>query len=290
MVGIMSLLIEVAGFKNLGFPTLAQAIHIIPLSFFQVFQQILSSIAISRIPVSLSHTIKATSPVITCLIYAVFFNVSYSNRVYASLVPLTFGVMLLSHSSFVFDAVGILCAISSTVIFVLYNLASKKAFNQAASQHSKYKMDKLNMLFLSAIQAWILMAPVWLWTEGHKFPIDKLSFKIIGLFLLNGLSNFLQSLSSFLILSYVSPISYSIASLFKRIFVILFSILYIGGAIDNEKIVGVVLTLVGLYMYDQTKKEISKGEYKIAAMQELEAETLPTHKKNETIKFSIAQN
>lgn len=173
MVGLMSLLIEVAGFRNLVFPTLAQAIHVIPLSFFQVFQQILSSVAISRIPVSLSHTIKATSPIITCLIYAIFFNVSYSNRVYLSLVPLTFGIMLLSHSSFLFDAVGILCAISSTIIFVLYNLASKKIFNQAASQRSKYKMDKLNMLFLSAIQAWILMAPVWVWTEGVSYYITS---------------------------------------------------------------------------------------------------------------------
>ena len=166
MVGILSLLIEVAGFRNLVFPTLSQAIHVMPLAFFQVFQQILSSIAISRIPVSLSHTIKATSPIITCLMYAVFFNVSYSNMVYISLVPLTFGVMLLSHSSFVFDTIGLLSAISSTIVFVLYNLASKKIFNQAAGQHSKYKMDKINMLFLSAIQAWILMAPVWIYTEG----------------------------------------------------------------------------------------------------------------------------
>lgn len=166
MVGLLSLLIEVAGFRNLTFPTLTQAIHILPIAVFQVLQQILSSIAISRIPVSLSHTIKATSPIITCLIYAVFFNVSYSSWVYISLVPLTFGVMLLSHSSFVFDSIGILSATSCTVVFVCYNLASKKIFNQAAGHHSKYKMDKLNMLFLSAIQAWILMAPVWFWAEG----------------------------------------------------------------------------------------------------------------------------
>ena len=173
MVGLVSIIIELAGYRNLVFPTLANAIHVIPLSFFQVFQQILSSIAISRIPVSLSHTIKATSPILTCILYACFFNVSYSPRVYISLAPLTFGVMILSHSSVTFDAIGILCAIGSTLVFVLYTVASKKIFNQAAGHHSKYKMDKLNMLFLSAIQAWILMSPVWFWSEGIFYKLYR---------------------------------------------------------------------------------------------------------------------
>jgi solute carrier family 35 protein E1 len=76
----------------------------------------------------------------------------------------------------------------------------------------------------------------------------------------------------------MSPISYSIASLFKRIFVILFSVVYSGGKIDSEKIIGVLLTFFGLYMYDLNSKEISNGERKIAAMQEQEVdETLPIH-------------
>jgi solute carrier family 35 protein E1 len=166
-IGLLSLLIEVAGYRNLKRPTIRNALHILPLSIFQVLQQILSSIAISRIPVSLSHTIKATSPVITVVIYASFFNVSYSYKVYTALFPLTIGVMVLSHSTFVFDFIGISCSICSTVIFVLYNLATKKIFNQAAGHHSKYKMDKLNMLFFSAIQAWFLMIPVWFWAEGN---------------------------------------------------------------------------------------------------------------------------
>lgn len=52
-----------------------------------------------------------------------------------------------------------------------------------------------------------------------------------------------------------------------------------GGVIDREKFLGVSLTFIGLFMYDRTRKEITKGEFKIAAMQELEAETLPSHRK-----------
>lgn len=92
---------------------------------------------------------------------------TYSFKVYLALFPLTTGVMILSHSSFVFDAIGILSSVFATLVFVLYNLARKKTITQAAGHHSKYKMDKLNVLFLCAIQAWVLMIPIWYWTEGN---------------------------------------------------------------------------------------------------------------------------
>ena len=60
---------------------------------------------------------------------------------------------------------------------------------------------------------------------------------------------------------------------------ILFSVVYGGGKIDREKIVGLVLTFIGLYVYDLNRKEVSKGEMKIATMQEQEAEEhLPLHR------------
>jgi hypothetical protein len=64
--------------------------------------------------------------------------------------------------------------------------------------------------------------------------------------------------------------------------VILFSVVISGGKIDREKMVGLVLTFIGLYVYDINRKEISKGEMKIASMQEQEAvERLPLHRAKE---------
>ena len=63
---------------------------------------------------------------------------------------------------------------------------------------------------------------------------------------------------------------------------ILFSVVISGGKIDREKMVGLVLTFIGLYVYDINRKEISKGEMKIASMQEQEAvERLPLHRAKE---------
>ena len=53
-----------------------------PLTLFQIGGHILSSDAMSRIPVSLVHTIKGLSPLLTVLAYRIFFRVSYSIPTY----------------------------------------------------------------------------------------------------------------------------------------------------------------------------------------------------------------
>ena len=60
LVALFSIFASRLGGGRLLFPTLAIAMHILPLAVFQVVSHILSSIAISRIPVSLAHTIKVS--------------------------------------------------------------------------------------------------------------------------------------------------------------------------------------------------------------------------------------
>ena len=58
----------------------------------------LGTLAVSRVEVSLVHTIKALSPLFTVLSYAVLFRVPYSSRTYIALVPLMLGVILACSS------------------------------------------------------------------------------------------------------------------------------------------------------------------------------------------------
>ncbi|KAJ3081102.1 suppressor of loss of ypt1, partial [Quaeritorhiza haematococci] len=232
-----------------------------PLSMFQIFGHIFSSIAISYIPVSFAHTIKAMAPLFTVIIYRIFWNVVYSPRIYVSLVPLTVGVMLVCSSKMAFHTVGFICALGSTLIFVLQNIFSKKLFismahashgpssnglangkSNAASLNGSVttktftpsnggKLDKLNLLFYSSFLSVIFMLPIWLYYDGVTLLLDRSKLPpshVTFLFLLNGISHFAQNLLAFTILSMVSPVTYSIASLVKRIFVITASIVYFG--------------------------------------------------------------
>jgi hypothetical protein len=125
-------------------PATQQALRgTLAMSLFQIAGHVFSSMAIARVPVSTVHTIKvgrcarlrdassdmrlqALSPLFTVASYALLFRVRYSSRTYLSLFPLTFGVMLACSFDLRANAVGFLCALGSTIIFVSQNIFSKK--------------------------------------------------------------------------------------------------------------------------------------------------------------------
>ncbi|KAJ8516864.1 hypothetical protein ONZ45_g5879 [Pleurotus djamor] len=263
-------------FSTLRFPTRAILRSTLPMGVFQVGGHIFSSIAISRIPVSTVHTIKALSPLFTVAAYALLFGVSYSVRTYASLFPLTFGVMLACSSAVsASNAVGLLCAFGSALVFVSSNIFFKKIMPTNAS-HSQHHLDKLNLLFYSSSMAFVLMIPVWMYydlpallsanadpshithpSQGHGAP-----HSVYYYFFMNGTVHFAQNIIAFIILSSTSPVTYSIASLIKRVVVICIAIVWFQQPIHLIQGVGIILTFTGLYMYNSAKGDVERGERK----------------------------
>ncbi|KAK4512221.1 RNA binding protein, heterogenous nuclear RNP-K like protein [Mucor velutinosus] len=250
---------------------------ITPLALFLIVGHVFSSIAISRVPVSLVHTIKALAPLFTVLFYRLVFQVSYTQRVYVSLIPLTVGVILACSFTFSNNIVGLSCALGSCFIFVTQNIFSKKLLFKESKlgDRNPNKLDKLNVLYYSSIISFILMVPLWMYYDGNGLffdqqqpPINGAEYtmstsKLIIYLFLNGTMNFSQNWFAFTTLSLTSPVTYSILSLLKRIFVIVMSIVWFGQHISLTQFVGIFLTFVGLWMYQKAKSDVDKGEIKI---------------------------
>jgi solute carrier family 35 protein E1 len=246
---------------------------------FQVGGHIFSSMAISRMPVSTVHTIKALSPLFTVAAYALMFGVSYSAKTYISLLPLTIGVMLVCT----FDVsgsniMGLLCAFGSALVFVTSNIFFKKVMPSGTNQTSSHKLDKLNLLFYSSGMAFILMIPIWLYCDlpllmkAYRDPPEHVAHpgkghdaphSVIYYFFLNGSVHFAQNIIAFIILSSTSPVTYSIASLIKRVAVICIAIVWFNQVIHPVQALGIAMTFAGLYMYNQAKGDVEKGENKM---------------------------
>ncbi|KAH7058953.1 triose-phosphate transporter family-domain-containing protein [Macrophomina phaseolina] len=264
-----------------------------PLTLFQIGGHILSSDAMSRIPVSLVHTIKGLSPLFTVLAYRFYFNIRYSNTTYLSLIPLTLGVVMACSANFSGNLIGLICAFGSALLFVTQNIVSKKLFNEAeqAEQDNqpikRRKPDKLNLLCYSAGLAFIFTAPIWFFSEGIDILGDFLYDASIDLnvkpgsldhgplvleYIFNGTFHFGQNLVAFVLLSMVSPVTYSVASLIKRVFVIVFAIIWFGKPVTQVQAVGFALTFLGLYLYDRTRD--NKADQKAKMLHSAKQESL----------------
>lgn len=277
----------------------------LPLAMFQIGGHILSSTATEKIPVSLVHTIKGLSPLFTVLAYRFIFNIRYATATYLSLIPLTLGVVLACSVEFSGNVFGILCAFGGAIIFVTQNIFSKKLFNEAARvetegplppsslRHQQHqKLDKLNLLCYCSGMAFLLTFPLWLWTEGlpilsspillTPFP-EAPAHKTTNLpleFFFNGIFHFGQNILAFILLSMVSPVTYSVASLIKRVFVIVVAIIWFGNHTTPVQAAGIFLTFIGLYLYDRTS-DAAKADRRAKLDQlRLDVPILPTHANN----------
>lgn len=271
-------------------PTREVIMTTLPLAAFQIAGHLLSSTATSKIPVSLVHTIKGLSPLFTVFAYRVIYDIRYPKATYFSLIPLTMGVMLACSGNAAYGGhiLGILEALFATLIFVTQNIFSKKLFNEAAKAEAEggpaqfKKLDKLNLLCYSSGMAFILTMPIWFWTEGITLLGDLLHDGAIDLsanpnsmdhgrltmeFIFNGTFHFAQNILAFILLSMVSPVTYSVASLIKRVFVIVLAILWFRNPTTPIQAVGIALTFLGLYLYDRTS-ESNKADRKARNMAE----------------------
>ncbi len=249
----------------------------LPLAAFQIGGHLLSSTATSKIPVSMVHTVKGLSPLFTVFAYRFIYNIRYPAATYYSLIPLTLGVMFACSGKHAFkgEILGLFYALLATIIFVTQNIFSKKLFNEAAKAEAdgqtvkSRRLDKLNLLCYSSGMAFLLTSPIWFWSEGvglvrdlfHDGSLD-LSAKpgsfdhgrLVLEFLFNGTFHFGQNIMAFILLSMVSPVTYSVASLIKRVWVIIVAIIWFWQPTTPIQAVGIALTALGLYMYDRANE------------------------------------
>jgi solute carrier family 35 protein E1 len=268
----------------------------LPLTGFMIGGHILTSDAMSRIPVSLVHTIKGLSPLFTVLAYRVIYRVRYHYTTYLSLLPLTIGVIMACSTQFSNNFIGLCSAFASAISFVTQNIVSKKLFTDAAAAEldmgpmKSRKPDKLNLLCYSSALAFAFTMPIWLWSEGFDIIGDFLYDASLDLnknhnsldhgrlaleYIFNGTFHFFQSLIAFTLLSMVSPVTYSVASLIKRVFVICFAIIWFGNNVTGVQGMGIALTFLGLYLYDRTSDN-GKAERK-QRIRDMPAPLLPVH-------------
>ncbi|KAK4985574.1 hypothetical protein LTR28_002123, partial [Elasticomyces elasticus] len=81
------------------------------------------------------------------------------------------------------------------------------------------------------------------------------------------------SLVAFALLGLVDPVSYSVASLIKRVFVIAFAVVWFGSPMSRVQALGFVLTFLGLYLYDRTS-DAARADRRARAVVERRAEPL----------------
>uniref|UniRef100_A0A7S2TNW3 Sugar phosphate transporter domain-containing protein n=1 Tax=Lotharella oceanica TaxID=641309 RepID=A0A7S2TNW3_9EUKA len=209
---------------------------------------------------SLTHTVKASSPVFTVALLFLFYGKCQPMWTLLSLVPIILGVILSAVTEMEIKADGFAAAVAAGLISTVQALYAKSSLKN--SHHP--------MVFhmCSCLWAAVLLIPSSLILEGQPMELidsihdlsDRQGAGTINKVLFASFVCYWgQNLTSILVLSQMHVLSHQVANVSRRFALIISTMVYFGNTITVSKLIGILMALSGFFWFSFSKKlKVSK--------------------------------
>jgi solute carrier family 35 protein E1 len=222
--------------------------------------------------ISFMQIVKAAEPVVSVLTLTALYGQRFSRGIWLSLIPIVAGVGVVSATEVNFAWAGFGAAMISNLAFVFRNIKSKQAQRDIGLQG-------INLYAWMSILGTALLLPVTLLIEGSsataalqaataRFPTSGAvpflwfgaSAGFIPFLLTGGLFYHLYNQVSYMALTGISPLTYSICNTVKRVVVILAGIAVFRNPIPPINAVASAVAVAGTWFYSQAETAAKQQE------------------------------
>jgi len=215
-------------------------------------------IALGAGAVSFAQTVKAAEPVFTCVLSYIVLGTVFKWQVYATLLPIIAGVSLASLKELSFTYKALYGAVTSNVAFASRAVLSKATMDKPVGEN----MGAPNLYGMLTIIATILSIPFGLYYEGPLFAEQwAKSTAVVGApwliknMALDGFYYYAYNEVAFITLNQVAPVTHSIANTFKRVAIILATVLVFGNKLTTLGAIGSTIAVAGTFFYSVAKSK-----------------------------------
>jgi len=211
--------------------------------------------------ISFTHVLKATEPVWSAFISAIFFRDFLPLPVYASLVPIICGVGLASVKELTFSWMSFIAGTASAVTSAAKAILSKKVLDGKPLGEN---LTPANMFAILSILGFIAITPVSLLIEPPKAAAAAWSAalargytnaQMIRLLSVSGFLYYIYNEVAFLALAEVAPVTHAVTNTVKRVVIILASIIVFKTTITPLGAIGSGITILGALLYALAKQK-----------------------------------
>merc|ERR1719389_1509253 len=213
-------------------------------------------IALGAGAVSFAQTVKAAEPVFTCVLSYIVLGTVFKWQGYATLLPIIAGVSLASLKELSFTWKALYGAVTSNIAFASRAVLSKATMEKPVGEN----MGPANLYGMLTIIATILTFPFAMYFEGPTFLAAwKASTAVVGApwlirqMTLDGFYYYAYNEVAFITLNQVSPITHSIANTFKRVAIILATVIVFGNKLTTLGAIGSSIAVAGTLAYSLAK-------------------------------------
>eukprot|EP00419_Tripos_fusus_P015214 CAMPEP_0172737322 /NCGR_PEP_ID=MMETSP1074-20121228/117410_1 /TAXON_ID=2916 /ORGANISM="Ceratium fusus, Strain PA161109" /LENGTH=346 /DNA_ID=CAMNT_0013566699 /DNA_START=11 /DNA_END=1051 /DNA_ORIENTATION=+ len=248
---------------------------------------ILGLVSLKYVAASFTETIKASAPFFTVIIAYLMLGETSSLMVFASLIPVAGGLVLVSYTELSFNIIGFGAAISTNIIECVQNVFSKRLL---ARDYTAVQLQ-----FYTSLTALVLQAPMFLLSQedslfsqikaaepnatgmmhlanGSRATLSavsvvgeepvfnpwlpSLSHKYLALLWVDGVLYHLQSVAAYMVMSHLSPVTVSVVNTVKRALLIWISVLVFGNRVTPLAGLGTAICLSGALCYNFARQQL----------------------------------
>lgn len=206
-------------------------------------------VAIYFVAVSFAETVKSSAPLFTVLISWMVLREKTGLFVFLSLLPIMFGLALCSSHELSFSLMGFICAMSTNLCECVQSVVSKSLLSSKA-----YKYNPAELQFYPNLVAVLIQFPMWIFLVDFDKLQNQMDRDMFITFLIDGVSFYGQTLTAYVLMTYVNPVTYSVANTTKRAVLIWLSVLLFGNPVTLFSGIGTVCVIGGVLMYNKARE------------------------------------
>lgn len=221
-------------------------------------------IALGAGAVSFAHIVKASEPVVTCVVNALLLGEVLPAKVYATLLPIIGGVGIASMKELSFTYLALASAMLSNVSSSLRGVLSKKTMS---GKKIGENLDAQNLYAVLTAMSTLILIPMMLALEGTGF-VGAFKNVVAGgsftnqslstLLLLGGATYYLYNEVAFLALGKVNPVTHAVGNTIKRVVIIVASVIAFKTPMSTGSVIGSSIAILGTLLYSLAMNSIKK--------------------------------
>ncbi|XP_076451424.1 solute carrier family 35 member E2A-like [Babylonia areolata] len=210
---------------------------------------VLGLVALKFVAVSFTETVKSSAPLFTVFISQVLIGEYTGLYTFLSLIPIMMGLALCSAFELSFNIQGFIAALATNLTECLQNVYSKLLISG-----EKYRYTPAELQFYTSIASVGVQIPACFLMMNMEKVQGKLDLTMLFFLFCNGIFFHFQSISAYVLMDYISPVTHSVANTVKRAFLIWISVVVFGNPVTFLSGVGTVTVTVGVLLYTKAKE------------------------------------
>ncbi|XP_018329810.2 solute carrier family 35 member E2-like [Agrilus planipennis] len=113
----------------------------------------------------------------------------------------------------------------------------------------KFKYSPAELQFYTSLASIVIQIPMSLLLVDLSDNAEKIDVSIILCYILNGIFFHFQSITAYVLMDYISPVTHSVANTAKRAFLIWLSVLMFGNPVTLLSGLGTTVVILGVLLY-----------------------------------------